>query len=222
MNVHTGKPIIRSVSQGETIKLPVDGPTLQEVTCDDIARLALAMHDHEYFFSLRRGLRFDFSRDLNGSGIQGLYIRRESDGKDTSNLLEIIFDYTLEKDGNFLYEADLIKDHGKDYEPSINCGKTRFVARSSTIQIDWNSDEAQQWRSDIERLSRSPETLTEWIEDDSEMLVRCGSIYFCRKPAIFNINDLRRYDASGISLKVLKDRFKCSKCGKRGARVTVF
>ncbi|WP_206664578.1 basic helix-loop-helix domain-containing protein [Dankookia rubra] len=222
MNVHAEKPIIRSVRQGESIKLPVNGPTLQEITCDDIARLALAMHDHEYFFSLRRGLRFNFSRDLNGSGIQGLYIRRESDGKDTSHLFEIIFDYTLGKDDNFLYEADLIKDHGKDYEPSINCGKTRFVARSATIRIDWNSDEAQEWRSDIERLSRSPDTLTEWIEEDSEMLVRCGSTYFCRKPAILTINDLRRHVAAGMSLKDLTNRLKCSKCGKRGARVTVF
>lgn len=118
--------------------------------------------------------------------------------------------------------ADLIMDKGKDYEPTVNRGKHRFVANSAAIQIDWNSDETQQWRSDIERLSRSPDTLSGWIEDDLEMLVRCGSGYFCRKPAILTKNDLKRYVAAGLSLEDLKTRLKCTKCGKRGARVTVF
>ncbi len=113
-------------------------------------------------------------------------------------------------------------DKGKDYEPTVNRGKHRFVANSAAIQIDWNSDETQQWRSDIERLSRSPDTLSGWIEDDLEMLVRCGSGYFCRKPAILTKNDLKRYVAAGLSLEDLKTRLKCTKCGKRGARVTVF
>jgi hypothetical protein len=224
MDAYADKPIIRDmrVRQGETIKLPNDGPTMQEITCDDIARLALAMHDHSYFFSLCRGLSIRFSRDLNGSGTQGLYITKKSDETNPPHLIQVFFDYTYEKDGEFLYEADLIMDKGKDYEPTVNRGKHRFVANSAAIQIDWNSDETQQWRSDIERLSRSPDTLSGWIEDDLEMLVRCGSGYFCRKPAILTKNDLKRYVAAGLSLEDLKTRLKCTKCGKRGARVTVF
>ncbi|MFC3678109.1 hypothetical protein [Ferrovibrio xuzhouensis] len=224
MDAYADKPIIRDmrVRQGETIKLPNDGPTMQEITCDDIARLALAMHDHSYFFSLCRGLSIRFSRDLNGSGTQGLYITKKSDETNPPHLIQVFFDYTYEKDGEFLYEADLIMDKGKDYEPTVNRGKHRFVANSAAIQIDWNSDETQQWRSDIERLSRSPDTLSGWIEDDLEMLVRCGSGYFCRKPAILTKNDLKRYVAAGLSLEGLKTRLKCTKCGKRGARVTVF
>jgi hypothetical protein len=224
MDARADKPIIRDVRvrQGETIKLPNDGPTLQEITCDDIARLALAMHDRSYFFSLRRGLSIRFSPDLNGGGMQGLYITKESEEKNPPHLIQVFFKHTYEKDGEFLYEADLLMDQRKDYEPTVNKGKHRFVADSAAIQIDWNSDETQQWRSDIERLSRSPDTLSGWIEDDLEMLVRCGSGYFCRKPAILTKNDLKRYVAAGLSLEDLKNRLKCSKCGKRGARVMVF
>ncbi len=223
MDAHADKPIIRDVRlrQGETIKLTNDGPTLQEITCDDIARLALAMHDHSYFFSLRRGLSFRFSRDLNGSGTQSLYFKR-SDETNPPHLIEVFFDYTYKKDGKLLYEADLIMDYGKDYEPTINKGKHRFVVESATMQIDWNSDETRQWRSDIDRLSRSPETLTGWIEDDLEMLVSCGSRFFCRKPVILTKNDLRRHVAAGLSLEDLTARLKCSKCGKREARIMAF
>ena len=223
MDAHADKPIIRNVrvQQGETIKLPNDGPTLQEITCDDIARLALAMHDHSYFFSLRRGLSIRFSRDLNGSGTQGLYITKKSDETNPpQNLIQVFFHQTYGKDGEFLYEADLIMDKGKDYEPTVNKGKHRFV--SAELGIDWNSDEIQQWRSDIERLSRSSDTLTGWIENNLEMIVRCGSGYFCRKPAILTINDLKQHVAAGLSLEDLKNRLKCSKCGKRGARIAVF
>lgn len=119
-------------------------------------------------------------------------------------------------------------DVGKDYEPSVNKGKHRFVAYSAAMQIDWNSDETLQWRSDINRLSRSPDTLTGWIEADLEMLVRCGNKYspfgyssLCES-AILTKSDLTRHVAAGLSLEDLKTRLKCSKCGKRGARVMVF
>jgi hypothetical protein len=45
------------------------GNTRQEGGDDDIARLALAMHDNSYFFLFRRGLAIRFSRDFNGSGV---------------------------------------------------------------------------------------------------------------------------------------------------------
>lgn len=224
MDEQADKPIIRNVHvrQGETVKLGADGATPQEITCDDIARLALAMHDHSYFFSLRRGLSITFSRDLNGSGTQGIYITKKSDKTNPPKLFHVVFDEAYEKDGEFLYEADLIKDRGKDYEPTVNMGKHRFVAQSAALQIDWNSEEAQQWRLDIERLSRSPDTLTGWIADDLEMLVLCSDGYFCRTPAILTINDLKRHVAGGLSLEDLKARLKCSKCGKRARRVMVF
>lgn len=223
MDTDADKSIICNVSvrQGETVKL-VSGRSTREITCDDIARLALAMHDHSYFFSLRRGLNIRFFRDLNGSGTQGLYIKKEDDETSPPDLIQVVFQQTYKKDGEFLYEADLIMDRGKDYEPTVNKGKHRFVAHSAEMQIDWNSDEVRQWRLDIERLSRSPETLAGWIADDLEMLVRCASGYFCRKPAILTKNDLRQQVSAGLSLEDLKTRLKCSKCGKRGALVMPF
>jgi hypothetical protein len=214
MDAYAHKPIYRDVRvrQGETVNLPKDGASPQVITCDDIARLALAMHDHSYFFSFCRGLSIRFSRDLNGSGTQGLYITRESQKTNPPNLIQVIFNYTHQKDDELHYQAD----------PTVNMGMHWFVAKSVALRSDWNSDETQQWRSDIERLSRSPDTLSGWIEDDLEMLVRCGSGFFCRKPTIFTKNDLSQYVAAGLSLKELKARLKCSRCGKRGARITVF
>ena len=224
MDARADKPIISHVQvrQGETVNLGHDGANPQEISCDDIAKFALAMHDHSYFFALRRGLSIRFSRDLNGSGTQGLYITKENNEADHLNIIQVIFKQKYNKDGEFLYEADLIMDRGKDYEPTVNKGKHQFVAQSAAIEIDWNSDETQQWRMDIERLSKSPETLSGWIEDDLEMLVRCDSGYFCRKPAILTKNDLKKYIAAGLSLDDLKARLKCSKCGQRRARITAF
>lgn len=101
-------------------------------------------------------------------------------------------------------------------------GKHRFVASLAAIQIDWNSDETRQWRSDIKRLSNLPDTLPGWIENELEMLIICGSWGCRRKPAILTKDDLKRHVAAGLCLEDLKTRLKCSKCGKRGARVMVF
>jgi len=224
MDAQAGKPIIHEVRirRGETVKLPNDGHIIQEVTCDDIAKLALAMRDHTYFFETRRGLTINFSRDLNGSGTQGLYIAKKSNYDNPKNLISVVFDYTYDKDVDFLYEADLFVDQRKDYEPTINKGKHRFISNSADLRIDWNSDEALQWRSDIERLSRVPDTLTGWIDADLEMLVRCSTGYLCGGNNILTRADLDRHVAAGLSLEDLKARLKCSKCGKREARVTVF
>lgn len=128
---------------------------------NDIARLALTMHGHSYFFSLRRHLNINFSRDLNGSGTQGLFIKKQNVDID---LIKVIFDYTDNKNDDFLYEADLIKDQRKDYEPTVNRGKHRFVAKQIELNIDWNGNEIQQWRADIERLTRSHDNLEDWLK----------------------------------------------------------
>lgn len=140
-----------------------------------------------------------------------------------SSSIQVFFEHTDKQDKEFLYEADLIKDQRKDYKPSVFLGKHRFVAQSATMLIDWNSDEVQQWRLDIERLSRSPKTLAEWIADDLEMLVRCSSCsVLCRKPAILTKNDLKKHLSAGLNLEGLKTRLRCSKCGNRNASVEVF
>jgi len=221
MGAHADKAIIQ-VRQGEIFKLPNDEHTFEEITCDDIAKFALAMYDHIHFFSLRRGLRMRFSRDLNGSGTQGLYITREADEEDPSPLVQVVFDRTYGENGEILYEADLIMDQRKDYEPTVNKGKHRFAACYATIRADWHSEEIMQYRSDIERLSKSPDTLRDWIEQALEMQVNCTSGYFCRKPVILNKNDLERFSIEGLTLEDLKARLKCSKCGKLGATVRVF
>lgn len=224
MNAHVDQPIIRKVrvSQGESIKRQGDGHTPREVMCDDIAKLALAIHHYSYFFSRRRDLRISFSRDINGSGVQFLQISRKSDQTNPLNLIEVLFDYTYAKEGKFLYEADLITDQRKDYEPTVNRGKHRFVARFADIQIDWDSAETVQWRSDIDRLSKSPDTLTAWIEADLEMLVSCVDGFMCGGSAVLTRSDLTRHLAAGLSLEDLKTRLTCSECGKRQARVLVF
>lgn len=196
------------------------GNTRQEGGDDDIARLALAMHDNSYFFLFRRGLAIRFSRDFNGSGDQLLEIMRENDQK--SHLIRVFFTPTRRGDDSFLYEADLIKDHGKDYEPTINWGKHRFFTRSAELQIDWGSEEVQGWRYDVERLSKTPDTLAGWVEADLQMLVRCREGYLCGRKTILTNSDLAAYVTANVSLEDLKARLKCSKCGKRQPHVCVF
>ena len=197
-----------------------NGNTRQEGGDDDIARLALAMHDNSYFFLSRRGLAIRFCRDFNGSGDQLLEITRENGQK--PHLIRVYFTPTHRGDDSFLYEADLIKDHGKDYEPTINQGKHRFVARSAGLNIDWGSEEVQHWRYDVERLSKTPDTLAGWVEADLQMLVRCRQGYTCFHKTILTNSDLAAYVTANVSLEELKARLKCSKCGKRQPLVRVF
>lgn len=210
-------PILRtfSVWPGESIKLN-GGLSSEEVALDDIARLGVAVHDHRYFFSLRRGLNTTFSRDLNGSGTQGLEITRNSD-EIASPLIRVIFEPQDKNDGDFLYEADLIKDGRKDYEPTVNLGKRRFIARSAETRGDWTGDEMVQWRSDIERLAKAPDTLTGWEEADLEMLVGCRDQFMCRHSSVLTRTALLCHTTAGLSLEDLTSRLKCSKCGKREA-----
>lgn len=74
----------------------------------------------------------------------------------------MIFEPTHKNDDSFLYEEDLTTDQRKDYEPSINRGKHRFVAQRAKLNLDWDSNEIQQWRLDIERLTKPHNTLNDW------------------------------------------------------------
>lgn len=105
---------------------------------NEIARFALAMYDHGYFFSVRRDLSINFVRDMNGGGMQGLFIKKRSDEKDS---IQVVFDYTYSNDDDFLYEADLWTDQQKDYEPTLNRGKHRFKAYRFELEISLDSDE---------------------------------------------------------------------------------
>ncbi|WP_081674096.1 hypothetical protein [Novosphingobium lindaniclasticum] len=188
---------------------------------NEIARLALAMDEHSYFFSLRRGVKTRFSRDLNGSGTQGIYINRADDEFSSDYLISVVFQPSYGKDDEFLYEADLITDQRKDYEPTVNRGKHRFKAWRAYMEVDWNGDECRQWQADVVRLSRSADTLTGWIQADLEMIVRCGSRN-CWHSAILSKTDLERHVAAGMTLEALTSQFKCSECNKREARISAF
>jgi hypothetical protein len=179
------------------------------------------MDEHSYFFSLRRGVKTRFSRDLNGSGTQGIYINRADDEFTSEYLVSVVFQPSYSKDDDFLYEADLITDQRKDYEPTVNRGKHRFKAWRAYIEVDWNGDECRQGQADVARLSRSADTLTGWIQADLEMIVRCGSRN-CWHSAILSKTDLERHVAAGMTLEALKRQFKCSECNRREARISVF
>lgn len=215
------------VSHGESLRIEGEDHSIKQMSCDDIARMALAMYEHGHFFSMRRGLSFDFRRDLNGSGSQGLYIKRTAkdlripvlDGSD--RLMQIFFDVPSTKDRELLYEADLTQDGRKDYEPSINKGKRWFAATRADLMIDGNGEEFGVWLADLDRLLRMPGNLSEWIERDLQMFVACKSLY-CREPAILTKDDLRILFEKGLELNDLASRFRCSKCGQRDARIKVF
>jgi hypothetical protein len=208
------------VNRGESIDLHRADGVQQKASCEDIARLALAMDDKAHFFLLRRSLQIRFSRDINGSGMQALEVSRKGERDDFKYLLRVHFESIHRDSEGFLYEADLIRDQGKDYEPTVNLGKHRFGAQSVWLQIDWSSDEVAQWHSDIQRLSiPAPDSLEEWLESDLEMLVKCRAGFICGWETVFTKDDLARHFSAGTNLEGLKARLTCSKCGKRNARI---
>lgn len=184
-----------------------------------IARLALAMYDHSAFFSIHRNLNIRFSSDFNGSGTQYLFIKNEDDEASFEGLIKVFFDPTYNED--FLYEADLFTDQSRDYLPTLNRGKRRFAAELAVLNIEWNSDEIQQWRSDVERLRITSDTLSYWTENNLDMRVSCASPS-CRPSSRLALSKLREHLSTGMTLEALKARLTCTRCGKRGARVSVF
>ena len=211
-----------SVHCGEVKIVSSDSHTTYKIDCDQIARFALAIQDNGYFFFQHYGLVSRFSRDLNGSGTQGLYIARSRMDLDRKSIISVYFDPVYSLDGVVLYEADLIMDQGKDYEPTVNKGRHKFMAQRAFMQVDWHDDEVRGWQSDVARLSYQPETLSEWVSKDYDMLVTCNNEYCCRSSAIITNKDLVSFVAARLSLNDLKSRLKCSECGKRNARVQLF
>lgn len=222
MILQPGRPKERLIlKHGEAIELTDGAEDLHKISCNDIAKMALDIQRHSYFFSRRRGLKCSFRNDLNGSGTQGLEISRAVDETKASLILDIIFRQAYLTDEETLYEADLIMDQRKDYEPTVNRGKHQFVAKWATIYIGWFDQECVQWRSDITRLSAIPESLAGWAAANLEVSVNCGH-FLCRRYSTLATSDLSRYAAAGMSLTDLKARLTCSECGKRGARIMAF
>lgn len=208
-------PLIR-VRQGESIKLQGGGHNSREVKCDDIAKMALAIHHHSYFFSNHRDLSINFCRDINGSGDQLLEIERNRNKGESQLIISVVFTHPPKNKDHVLYRAELIKDRvgGREFAPDR--GECDFGAKVAVLQIDWNSSDILQLRRDIERLSNPPETLTAWINADLTMFVTCVE---CGWSVVRTRSDLTRYAAARLTLKDLKSKLKCSKCGRRQARV---
>ena len=214
MNTQAGAPSAVRIKQGETFTLD----NQQVITCDDIARLALAMYDLSYFFHFKRHLALRFHRDINGGGTQQLEVLRKVGEQ---RLIEVYFDPVI-GEGSYLYEADLITDQRKDYEPSVNRGKRRFAATRADLHIDWSDDQVQQWLADTVRLSETPDTLAGWVEADLQMFVVCSGVASCNTRVVLTQSKLAGYAAEGLTLEDLKSRLICSKCGKRPSRTLVF
>jgi len=185
-----------------------------------IARLALAMYDHGAFFSIHRNLAMTFCSDYNGGGNQYLNIEKKDAGPLPESFIKVYFKPTYSMD-DFLYEADLFTDQNRDYLPVLNRGKHRFAAEAALLNIEWHSDEIQQWRSDVERLRITSDTLSYWTENNLDMRVSCTSLS-CRPPSRLELHKLKQYVSAGITLGELKTRFTCTRCGKREARISVF
>lgn len=185
-----------------------------------IARLALAMYEHGAFFSIHRNLAMTFCSDYNGGGNQYLYIEKKDLGPLPESLIKVYFKPTYSMD-DFLYEADLFTDQNRDYLPVINRGKHRFTAEVAMLNIEWYSEEIQQWRSDVERLRITSDTLSYWTENNLDMRISCASPS-CRPFSRLALSKLREYLSTGMTLEALKARLTCTRCGKRGARISVF
>jgi len=224
MILNSDLPMIRDLlaRQKKTIRIWSDGSSIPGVSFEEIVKIALAMHEHSYFFLVRRNINVIFVRDVNGGGTQCLSVEIKNDSFKSHPIFSVFFKPVYGNDCEYHYEADLFTDQSRDYEPTINRGKHKFVAEVAELNIEWNTEIVHKWEKDIKRLSFLPDSLCEWIEKDLDMVVFCRLPYFCRAPKIILISDLKKYAAKGITLEDLKARFTCSKCGQRGAHIQVF
>ena len=192
------------------------------IACDNFARTAVSMYEGCLYFIHRQGLQFDFCRDLNGSGTQRLRIVRPSVSASPDWQVELIFSPVYS--GDCIYEADLLMDGRKDYDPTINKGKHGFQADSIRVETvrpdtiaDWLLDVYRTWQTDLDYLSLPHETLDDWVQNGFHMWAMCQTP-LCHR-SVLSHDDLRRYADAGLSLDELRARMRCSRCGMRGARV---
>jgi len=193
------------------------------VTCDDIARLAFAMHESHLFFIHRHGLKLDFCRDLNGGGTQRLTITPSGSGEVPNWTLEAFYT-PIYSDDPWIYQADLLMDGRKDYDPVINRGKHGFCADSIHIRVppsetvaDWFVANYLVWEKELGRVQLPYSTLRQWFESGFHMWVTCQDA-FCHRAVLSN-DSLKQYADTGLTVEELSARMRCTQCGKRGARV---
>lgn len=87
-----------------------------------------------------------------------------------------------------------------------------MIAFSSSLWIDANSSEFQQWIIDTKRLTARPATLKEWTDKGLQMRVVCTNTY-CRQPdgnyvkrvPTISVSDLKQHLLAGLSLEDLSD-----------------
>lgn len=192
------------------------------ITCDDIARLAVAMHESRLFFIHRHGLKLDFCRDLNGSGTQALTITPSGLGKVPDWTLEAVFSPV--NSGDYIYQADLLVDGRKDYDPVMNRGKHGFRADRVHMRVsppdivsDWLVGNYLIWESELDKVQLPHSTLEEWVGNGFHMWVICQDV-FCHRSVLPN-DRLKEFADAGLSLEELNSKMRCTQCGKRGARV---
>ena len=129
----------------------------------------------------------------------------------------------------WIYEANLIMDGRKDYEPSVNHGKRKFCASSARINVfnpaellDWINNCYMPWQEQLYRCALPHGTLAEWVSSRTDMLVKCSNLECCSPFMVLPEKKLSEYLSSGLDLGALRSKLTCSFCRRREPDVFPF
>lgn len=189
-------------------------------TPQEIGAIFSTMRNHSWFFGHRYNLDVSYCRDLGGCGRQMIRVTEDNKGEGAWRV-SLFFQPNYSAKEEFCYEAELITDQRKDYEPSINRGIHQFRLERFTLSL---TDVAQieHWfkyvfpvlRHETERLKMEHETLEQWVGARLDMAVKCSK-FMCRKdPILIPHQKLQTFIDLGYSLEDLQDKLVCSVCGK--------
>lgn len=196
----------------------------KEISCQDFASLAWGMLSNSHSFLHRFSVQCSLNQDFNGSGMQKLEVCRVGVPSDEYPILSVLFEACWEV--GWIYEANLIMDGRKDYEPPINRGKHKFCVRSARINVynstgmlEFVNDNYIPWEEQLYRCGLPHATLAEWASSRVDMLIKCSNP-LCSSPyKVLPTMKLQEFFSSGLDLSMLRTRLTCSVCRRNEPHV---
>lgn len=232
-----GKKLIR-LREGGARSLTARGKAgSTDITCRDLGSAAWGIYSNSQFFRFRFGVAAQYRNDLNGGGSQEVVVHRtrpEDDlsifggiVRDENTILTVIFSHRRAED--WIYEASLLMDGRKDYEPVRNLGTAKFGVEQADIYmaepgeiLAWINGSYLPWTQELSRVCQPHATLSEWVESDLDMGIRCAERTCANGVKVMANSALREHLASGATLETLRERLACTTCGRRRPRLAPF
>lgn len=188
------------------------------ITCKYIANIAYAIYSNRLHFKFKRGIESVLHADINGSGTQHLKISFKN-GKEDQFIFSVYFSSCNSGDDDLIYEADLFVDGGRRWNGVMNRGLHYFSANCAFMSVRDGLEFIDSLRRDLDRISKSPRTLREYVNNGFDLLLICGrGGGYCRARSellIFRNAELRDLLTSGGELDDVVNGYSCKVCRSR-------